>query len=343
MILVQAKSDEMSRSPTACFGFSPSAKFAVSSSSCRQPSIRKQRTTRSWTKLAAWLLPLLYSIESNCNMLFCISFQTLFLAFLFTESDVACFVPSSKASILVQPWRNQLVPSKGTSTSVLSAPAQSVSSITAAVPPKLQAVLVISSVMILTFYHINLFVKERLSKEKTWRAYQAETREDWARHVRNTEGWLYAVQTLRNAITAQTFLATTVLSLLTLITGKLWDILRTLSRGAEKRLLTVQLISVALTMLFSAYQFLQGVRLMTHAGFMFPVSEGTKVDNIMRRSQNCQWLGLRWMYLSLGPITWAVGGSRAFFVTSICLLQFFRKIDRKPSGLGYESFQGGGI
>jgi len=205
-------------------------------------------------------------------------------------------------------------------------------------------VLVIASVLILAGYHVNLAVKERSSKEKTWRAYQAEAREDWARHVRHTEGWLYAVQTLRNAITAQTFLATTVLSLLTLITGRLWDILRTLSRGAERRLLTIQLISVGLTMLFSAYQFLQGVRLMTHAGFMFPVvSEGTEVDNIMRRSQNCQWLGLRWMYLSLGPITWAVGGSRAFFVTSICLLQFFRKIDRKPAGLGYESFQGGGI
>jgi len=222
--------------------------------------------------------------------------------------------------------------------------AEAASAITAAVPPRVQVVLVIASVLILAGYHVNLAVKERSSKEKTWRAYQAEAREDWARHVRHTEGWLYAVQTLRNAITAQTFLATTVLSLLTLITGRLWDILRTLSRGAERRLLTIQLISVALTMLFSGYQFLQGVRLMTHAGFMFPVvSKGTEVDNIMRRSQNCQWLGLRWMYLSLGPITWAVGGSRAFFVTSICLLQFFRKIDRKPAGLGYESFQGGGI
>ena len=277
------------------------------------------------------------SLSSNCTkMARCISLCTLLFAFLFTASDVLCFIPSSKASIK-QPWRNQHVPTKGTSTSVLSPPAQplaassspqsleAVSSITAAVPPKLQAVLVISSILILSGYHVNLSIKERKSKEKTWRAYQAETREDWARHVHNTEGWLYAVQTLRNAITAQTFLATTVLSLLTLITGRLWDILRTLSRGAERRLLTVQLISVALTMLFSAYQFLQGVRLMTHAGFMFPVSEGTKVDNIMRRSQNCQWLGLRWMYLSLGPITWAVGGSRAFFVTSIfCCSSFAR-------------------
>ena len=213
----------------------------------------------------------------------------------------------------------------------------------AAVPPTMQLILTISSVLIIASYHINLIIKERTSRVKTWRAYQAETREDWARHVRNTEGWLYAVQTLRNAITAQTFLATTVLSLLTLITGKLWDILRHLDRGSERRLLTVQLLSVALTMLMSAYQFLQGVRLMTHAGFMFPVSEGTKVDNIMRRSQNCQWLGLRWMYISLAPIAWAVGGSRALFGVSCCLLQFFRNIDRKPKGMGYEEFQGGGI
>ena len=258
--------------------------------------------------------------------------------------------PSAVAVIKTAGQQAQRVPTARTRTSVgvasplFAAPVPSSSSMTAAVPPKLQILLVLSSVLILAGYHINLFVKERKSNEKTWRAYQSDMREDWSRHVRTTEGWLYAVQTLRNAITAQTFLATTVLSLLTLITGRLWDILRGLSRGAERRLLTVQLISVALTMLLSAYQFLQGVRLMTHAGFLFPVvSEGTVVDNIMRRSQNCQWLGLRWMYVSLGPITWAVGGSRAFFVTSICLLQFFRQMDRKPEGMGYEAFQGGGI
>jgi len=98
-------------------------------------------------------------------------------------------------------------------------------------------------------------------------------------------------------------------------------------------------------MLLSAYNFLQGVRLMTHAGFMFPVvsSSSTKVDKIMRQSQNCQWLGLRWMYLSLGPIAWAVGGGHTFLVVSLLLLLFFTKIDKKPEGMGYEEFQGGGI
>ena len=117
-------------------------------------------------------------------------------------------------------------------------------------------------------------------------------------------------------------------------------ILRAASTKYDRRLLTVQLASIATTMLLSAYQFLQGVRLMTHAGFMFPVKKDTtKVDNIMRQTQNCQWLGLRWMYVSLAPISWVVGGSRAYLVVSLLLLQFFRTIDKQPEGLGYEEFQ----
>ena len=149
------------------------------------------------------------------------------------------------------------------------------------------------------------------------------------------------VQTLRNAITAQTFLASTVLSLLTLITGRIWDILRHTTSLAERRILTLQLVSIASTMLLSGYNFLQGVRLMTHAGFMFPVSKGTKVDKIMRQSQNCQWLGLRWMYVSLGPIVWTVGGSKAFLGVSLILLILFTEKDKKPEGL--EVYQGEGI
>jgi hypothetical protein len=218
-----------------------------------------------------------------------------------------------------------------------------------------QTILVLSSLVLLAGYHLVLILQERSSAtgSKTWRQYQADTREDWSRYVRRTEGWLYAVQTLRNAITAQTFLATTVLSLLTLITGRMWEILRPLYSSIsiktaeiiwERRLLTIQLMSIAITMLLSAYNFLQGVRLMTHAGFMFPVtSSSTKVDKIMRRSQTCQWMGLRWMYLSLGPISWTMGGSRAFFGVSLILVHFFRCIDRRPQGMGYEEFQGEGI
>ena len=80
------------------------------------------------------------------------------------------------------------------------------------------------------------------------------------KHCRDSDGWLYAIQTLRNAMTAQSFLASTVLSLLTLITGKVWDILRSASNTWERRLLIIQLLTISATMLFSANQFLQGVR-----------------------------------------------------------------------------------
>lgn len=222
------------------------------------------------------------------------------------------------------------------------------------ISPLLESLFVACSILILAGYHAKLFAKEKAvetkssgfqsKKVKTWRQYQADTREDWARHVRNTEGWLYAIQTLRNAITSMQFLATTVLSLLTLITGRMWDLLRSTQNMATRRLLTLQLISIVLPMLFSAYQFIQAVRLMTHAGFMFPVkADNTKVDNIMRQTQNCQWTGLRWMYLSLAPISWAVGDSRILLLTSLGLLLFFKSIDKQPEGLGYDEFQGSGI
>lgn len=82
----------------------------------------------------------------------------------------------------------------------------------ASVSPSVNIALISSSIAILSGYHIDLFRAEKNSNTKTWRQYQADTREDWARHVRETEGWLYAIQSMRNAMVAQQFLATTVLS-----------------------------------------------------------------------------------------------------------------------------------
>jgi uncharacterized membrane protein len=190
---------------------------------------------------------------------------------------------------------------------------------------------VFAAISILTGYHVKLLQSEKAGTP-TWRSAQAATREQWSRYVREKELYLYAVQTLRNAITANTFLATTVLSVLTVISGKLWEMVRLPGTVGRQRLI-VQFTCVAFCMLTSAYQFLQGARLMTHAGFMYPVTTGTKVDAIMRKSEISQWLGLRWLYVSLGMILWTVGGERAFLLSSIALVQFFKSIDRVPEGL----------
>lgn len=281
-------------------------------------------------------------------------FILVLLQYLTTKESDAFVVVSRHVVTIKTPsstrWTQLPLLKKNSITSICKASptTTAASSVTSAVAPPIQALLIIISVLILAGYHMNLFRKEFVyqhENQQTWRQYQADTRERWSRHVRETESWLYAIQALRNAITAQTFLATTVLSLLTLITGRMWELLRSTSSSSslsfERRLLTIQLTSIAVPMLFSAYQFLQGVRLMTHAGFMFPVQkDDTRVDKIMRQTQNCQWLGLRWMYISLGPIFWAVGGSRAFLTSAILLFLFFRSIDKQPESMNYEQFQG---
>lgn len=190
-----------------------------------------------------------------------------------------------------------------------------------------------SALIILIGYHVLLQRKEQAAarsgnnEETSWRVRQAATRVAWSNFVRSTEGWLYAIQTLRNAITANTFLATTVLTLLTVVSGKLWKSSNGLFIRIQKRF---QFASVALCMLLSAFEFLQSARLMTHAGFMFPVvPKDQDVSDIMRKSSVAQWLGLRWLYSSVAMIVWTVAESAVpFLVVAIALTLFFRRIDQ---------------
>jgi len=181
--------------------------------------------------------------------------------------------------------------------------------------------------LLIVGYHLHLFQKEQSGK-RTWRSAQADTREAWAQFVRQDQARLYAIQTLRNAITAQTFLATTVLTLLTVIGGRLWG------AGGNPYPYQLQFALFAATMLSSAYHFLQSARLMTHAGFMFPVTpKTTKVDRIMRKSENSQWLGLRCLYVSGGLLAWIIGGPRIYLGASMLLTLFFYRIDKGPEGI----------
>lgn len=172
----------------------------------------------------------------------------------------------------------------------------------------------------LAVYHLVLLT----SKRPNWKTVQADTRHAWATHVHETEGWLYAVQTMRNAITACTFLSTTVLSLLTVITGKLLQ--QTESSIYGRLRFTI----LALTMLISAFEFLQSARLLTHAGFMFPVVASETVAVLLRKSSIAQWLGLRWLYLSVAGSVWLLAGEIPFLWTSLLLVVFFRSIDQAP-------------
>jgi hypothetical protein len=57
-----------------------------------------------------------------------------------------------------------------------------------AVPPGVDLALISSSVALLSGYHIRLSLEEKKIQEQggcvTWRQYQADAREQWARHVK---------------------------------------------------------------------------------------------------------------------------------------------------------------
>lgn len=192
-------------------------------------------------------------------------------------------------------------------------------------------------------YHVSLERRER-NGAASWRGTQALARRRWTRHVFATEGWLYAVQTLRNGITANTFLASTVLTIFTLSCG---SFLGAAPAAARTRLRLAQIAGAALCLLGSAYSFSQSARLMTHAGFMFPVAADCDggnvcdlddaalsraiVENVVVRSHRLQWSGWRYLYLSSGVGAWVVGGEYVALAVSLALSAFFAREDRCPS------------
>lgn len=140
---------------------------------------------------------------------------------------------------------------------------------------------------------------------------------------------------MRNAITAQTFLASTVLTILTVVSGRMWDVVK-VSVGWDRKRAVAQFVGVGVCLLLSAHEFLLSARFMTHAGFMFPVAgkDGTipesAVDEVIGKSQSSQWLGLRMLYLGINTIVWILGGEYAFGVSSVVFWRFFASIDKPP-------------
>jgi len=124
--------------------------------------------------------------------------------------------------------------------------------VTMAMPPPLRSAAVVLGAANLVQYHVEL-TRSEAAGQPSWRSAQAAARASWARFVRETSGWLYAIQTLRNAITASTFLASTVLTLFTVTMGYLSN---AMAKSFEW-LVLLRFSTTGFLMLCSAYSFLQ--------------------------------------------------------------------------------------
>jgi hypothetical protein len=236
-----------------------------------------------------------------------------------------------------------------------------------ALAPTLRSAAVVLGAANLAQYHIQL-TRSEAAGQPTWRAAQSAARSSWARFVRETSGWLYAIQTLRNAITASTFLASTVLTLFTVTMGYLSN---SMSKSFEW-LVLLRFSATGFLLLCSSYSFLQSARYMTHAGFMFPVARDPgdgkeeiclsddpdelclptpvseealgawkpkalyvltpkSVEVVMAKSELCQWSGLRFLYLAITGVVWIFGGELAFLGATLLMRNFLAGVDRPPA------------
>ena len=107
--------------------------------------------------------------------------------------------------------------------------------------------------------------------------------------------------------------------------------------GSFESLQGYRVASLLLLLLGSAYKFAQAARTMTHAGFMFPTAPLPLLQKMMRKSENSQWGGLRFLYLSMGGVVWVIWGDLPFAYSCLVLYRFFIKIDgtlEKVMGVG---------
>ena len=208
-------------------------------------------------------------------------------------------------------------------------------------------------------YH-KLLASREANGEATWRRSLAVVRQEWAEYVFQEKAYLYAIQTMRNAITANTFLASTVLSLFSLVVGYVLSQSKYLSESSISlmTMILLQFGPIMVLLLLSAFNFSQSARVMTHTGFLFPVAKPddsntssasrlgassttfnrpitTKsVAALMYKSEIQQWTGLRCLYLATAFVTWPLAGSWAFFISTFAFTRFFNSIDRPPPSAG---------
>lgn len=155
-----------------------------------------------------------------------------------------------------------------------------------------------------------------------------------------------AVQTLRNSIMASTLLASTAITLSSIIgalvssaSGNSSKTLKTFVYGERGNIIaTLKYLGLLVCFLFSFVCHLQSIRYASHASFLLSIPVGDNapgltpeyVNQFIYRSQNFFSFGLRGYYFSFPLLLW-IFGPIPMFVCSVFMIFLLYKLD-KPEG-----------
>lgn len=209
----------------------------------------------------------------------------------------------------------------------------------------LDMVLVPSGVLMLAAYHVYLWLKVKYHPETTIIGINHLNRQKWVNNIMSDglKNGVLAVQTLRNSIMASTLLASTAITLSSIIGA----LVSSTSGGSSKTLKrfvygetgnitsTLKYLCLLLCFLFSFVCHVQAIRYASHASFLLsiPVGENAPgltpeyVNEFIYRSQNFFSLGLRGYYFSFPLLLW-IFGPIPMFVCSVVMIFLLHTFDK---------------
>ncbi|KAG0557211.1 hypothetical protein KC19_11G110500 [Ceratodon purpureus] len=210
----------------------------------------------------------------------------------------------------------------------------------------LDMVLVPLGLLVLAAYHAHLWFKLKSKPESTVIGVNHLNRQAWVINIMSDSGknGIVAVQTLRNSIMASTLLASTAITLSSVIAALVSS---TTSGGTDNTLRhfiygetgnitsTLKYLCLLLCFLFAFVCHVQSIRYANHASFLLSIPVGDNapgltpeyVNEFIYMSQNFFTLGLRGYYLAFPLLLW-IFGPIPMFVCSIVMVFLLRTLDK---------------
>ena len=194
-------------------------------------------------------------------------------------------------------------------------------------------------------YHVFLRLQLRRDPLYTMQAYTEMARKAWVVSIMTEQKELLAVQTLRNATMAATFLASTAIILAVGVlsmasqTGRLtqtWHLLTTLD-AAPQSLFGLKLLLLVVNLFGAFFSFSMSVRLYNHLGFLIniPTDEAARGPAMefaaleLNRAARHFHNGLR-AYYFLMPLLFWLYGSAMLLLATVGMLAVMFWLDRTP-------------
>jgi uncharacterized membrane protein len=199
-----------------------------------------------------------------------------------------------------------------------------------------------ASVAIVVAYHIFLRLRVRHDPDYTIQAVLTQGRTAWVERMMDENAGLLAVQTLRNAIMAATFFASTAVALIvgtiTLsmqsdrISGA-WHALGPIG-AIDEHLWLLKLLLLLVDMLCAFVCFSQSIRLMSHVGVMISVPVATVspafVAAVLIQAGRYHTRGMRCYYFA-APLLFWLFGPLLLVVSTVALVGALYYVDKSPA------------